>query len=347
LSIISLAPEQPTLLHHGGRLRAAAARYGVALDHWLDLSTGINPRGWPVPRIPAACWARLPEDDDGLEQAAQSYYGAEQVLPVAGSQAAIQALPRLRPRSRVSVLTPGYAAHTAAWRYAGHVVTPVSAECVEDAVAQADVLILIHPNNPTGARFSVEQLLGWQQRLAARGGWLIVDEAFIDGTPEHSLCHYSARSGLIVLRSLGKFFGLAGARVGFVCAHPSLLAQLHTLLGPWSISAPARWVATAALTDRAWQAGARRSLADDGVRLQALLARHGLTPDGGCALFQWLCTPSAANLHETLARHSILTRLFTQPSSLRFGLPGSEADWMRLEAALSDFATMHPFEAAP
>jgi cobalamin biosynthesis protein CobC len=232
--------EPPALLHHGGRLRAAAAHYGIALDHWLDLSTGINPNGWPVLAIPTASWARLPEDDDGLEQAAQSYYETEHVLPVAGSQAAIQALPRLRPRSRVAVLDPGYAEHAYAWRRAGHEVTRVAAERLDEAMQDSDVLLLIHPNNPTGARFPVEQLLHWHARLAARGGWLVVDEAFMDVTPEHSLCRHASRESLIVLRSLGKFFGLAGARVGFVCAHPALLAQLHAVIGPWSVSAPAR-----------------------------------------------------------------------------------------------------------
>lgn len=341
------APLHPLLhppLHHGGRLRAAAARYGIALEQWLDLSTGINPNGWPVPEIPPASWARLPEDDDGLEQAARSYYGAEHLLPVAGSQAAIQALPRLRPRSRVAVLDPGYAEHAYAWRNAGHEVAAVAAERLDEAVQDSDVLLLIHPNNPTGVRFPVEQLLHWHARLAARGGWLVVDEAFMDVTPEHSLCRHTARPGLIVLRSLGKFFGLAGARVGFVCAHPALLVQLHGILGPWSVSAPARWIATSALTDSIWQDAARQRLGTDGARLHTLLARHGLSPDGGCALFQWLRTPDAQHLHEALARQGILTRLFIESSSLRFGLPGNEADWTRLEAALPGLTVRHPAE---
>lgn len=345
MSIMSSLLEPPALLHHGGRLRAAAARYGIALDQWLDISTGINPHGWPVPQVPAACWARLPEDDDGLERAAQIYYEAEHVLPVAGSQAAIQALPRLRPHCHVAVLDPGYAEYACAWRRAGHAVSLATAERVEEAAAQADVLVLIHPNNPSGARFPVEQLLHWHARLAARGGWLVVDEAFMDATPEHSLCAYTARPGLIVLRSLGKFFGLAGARVGFVCAQASLLARLHCVLGPWSLSAPARWVATVALNDRIWQATTRQRLCTDGARLRALLVRHGLDPAGGCALFQWVCTPDAQDLHETLARQGILTRLFIESSSLRFGLPGDEMAWARLDAALSGLTVQHPAEA--
>lgn len=333
------------MLEHGGKVRQAAARYGIPVEDWLDLSTGINPNGWPLPAIPASIWARLPEDDDGLERAAQTYYEAEHLLPIAGSQAAIQALPHLRPRSRVAVLDPGYAEHACAWRRMGHEVTAVAAEHLDEVVQGSDVLLLIHPNNPTGARFPVEQLLHWHARLAARGGWLIVDEAFMDVTPERSLCAYSARPGLIVLRSLGKFFGLAGARVGFVCAHPAMLAQLHSLLGPWSVSAPARWVATSALADRAWQDTARQCLGTDGARLQALLAQHGLNPTGGCALFQWVRMPDAQDLHEALACQGILTRLFIESSSLRFGLPGDEIAWARLDAALSSVTVQHPDEA--
>lgn len=322
-------------LHHGGRLRAAASNYGLALDQWLDLSTGINPNGWPVPSVPASAWARLPEEEDGLEQAARAYYGASHLLPVAGSQAVIQALPRLRAPARVGVLSPGYAEHAAAWREAGHEVSALAAGEAEQAVPACDVLVLIHPNNPTGVCFPLERLLDWHAQLAARGGWLVIDEAFMDTTPDRSLCGQARLPGLIVLRSLGKFFGLAGARVGFVCAQPDLLARLQRLLGPWTVNAPARWIAQAALRDQDWRERERPRLVAAGERLGALLRRQGLEPQGGCALFQWVPSPWARDLHQALARQGILTRLFEDPASLRLGLPGTEADWTRLEAALS------------
>ena len=333
-------------LHHGGRLRAAASYYGLALDQWLDLSTGINPNGWPAPPIPASAWARLPEEEDGLEQAARAYYGATHLLPVAGSQAAIQALPRLRAPARVGVLSPGYAEHAAAWREAGHAVTAVAVEALEAAVTLSDVLVLIHPNNPTGARFPLEQLLDWHAQLAARGGWLVIDEAFMDTTPDQSLCGLATHPGLIVLRSLGKFFGLAGARVGFVCAQPELLAGLQRRLGPWSLNAPARWIAQVALKDGDWQERERPRLIAAGERLGTLLHRQGLAPQGGCALFQWVRTPQARDLHQALARQGILTRLFDEPPSLRLGLPGTEADWARLEAALARVVAEVPPQAS-
>lgn len=329
-----LHSDRSALLHHGGRLRIAAQQYGIPLSEWLDLSTGINPNGWPVPQIPAALWQRLPEEDDGLEAAARSYYGTEQLLPVAGSQAAIQALPHLRAACVVRVLDPGYAEHGHAWRRAGHSVHTVTAEQLREGIPPCDVLLLINPNNPTGEHFAIGELLEWHMQLAAHGGWLIVDEAFMDVTPEQSLTSYAPQPGLIVLRSLGKFFGLAGARAGFVCAERALLSRLHSLLGPWTLSAPSRYIATAALNDRDSQRAARLQLQQQGSRLHALLAAHQLTPDGGCALFQWIRTDRAQQLHEALARQGILTRLFTTPASLRFGLPGDEAEWQRLDTAL-------------
>jgi cobalamin biosynthetic protein CobC len=198
-----------------------------------------------------------------------------------------------------------------------------------------DVLVLVHPNNPTGTIYTRSDLLDWHERLAARGGWLVVDEAFIDATPAASLAGDCPRRGLLVLRSLGKFFGLAGARVGFVLAEPALLEALDQRLGPWTVSAPSRWVARTALADTSWQQLARPALQASSIRLADLLRRRGLSPAGGSALFQWVVLADAARWHERLARQGILTRLFTEPASLRFGLPRDETDWARLETALT------------
>ncbi|RDY68942.1 threonine-phosphate decarboxylase CobD [Lysobacter soli] len=322
------------MLEHGGRLLRAARTYGIAPEHWLDVSTGISPFAWPVPPIPAAAWHRLPEDDDGLLAVASDYYGASALLPVAGSQAAIQALPRLRARSRVGVIAPGYAEHAHAWRAAGHDVECLPAAALLAEHARFDVIVLIHPNNPAGERFERTQLLALHSTLARRGGWLVVDEAFMDATPQDSLCDVSDRDGLIVLRSVGKFFGLAGARAGFVCAAPSMLAAMNEVLGPWTIPGPSRHVLRAALADTAWHAMQRERLSAYGSRLRTTLESTGFLPDAGCAFFQWKRDPRAAALHEALARRGILTRLFDTPSSLRFGLPPDDAGFRRLDEGL-------------
>lgn len=319
-------------LEHGGRVRGAAQRYGIAENSWLDLSTGINPDGWPVPVIPAELWRALPQDDDGLAEAARSFYGTGQLLAVAGSQAAIQTLPRLRTPCRVALLATSYAEHAHAWQQHGHQVLRVSEAELLDT--DADVTVIVNPNNPTGKRYAVDALLALHERLAARGGDLVVDEAFMDATPEHSLAQFCPREGLIVLRSLGKFFGLAGARVGFVLAENAVLQQLAELLGPWPVAAPSRYVTTCALRDHIWQQSTRLTLHDAGLRLSGMLAGHGLHPTGGTSLFQWVCCKDAAGIHEQLARQGIWTRLFDTPVSIRFGLPRGEQSWTRLDAAL-------------
>lgn len=328
-------------LYHGGRLNEAARTRGIPRAQWLDLSTGINPNGWPVPEIPAAVWQRLPEDDDGLDGLIRQWLGAPPAatcLPIPGSQWAIQTLPQLRPACRVGVPCPGYAEHGHQWALAGHQVVPVTWERLAQGdqwLAELDVLVWINPNNPTGQQIPYDRLLAWHRCLAARGGWLVVDEAFADGLPEHSVGPYTGQPGLILLRSLGKFFGLAGARAGAVVADPALVGQLRQRLGPWGLSGPARFVMAAALADRPWQQATTRQLQADNERLVQLLQARGLAPAGGSLLFQYVRTEAAEAIHQGLARQGILVRYFDTPTALRFGLPGKEAEWERLEQALS------------
>jgi cobalamin biosynthesis protein CobC len=322
------------ILEHGGGVLAAAQEFGIAPEQWLDLSTGINPLGWPVPSLPAECWQRLPQVEDGLQEAARHYYGAKQLLPVAGSQAAIMALPRLRPQSRVGLMVPGYAEHAHAWRSEGHELIELHrAADIEARLDQLDVLLLIHPNNPTGQTFTPQQLLQWHERLAVHDGWLVVDEAFVDATPELSIAAACGLPGLIVLRSLGKFFGLAGARVGFLLAWPELLQRLSELLGPWGISGPGREVARLALLDTPWQRATRQRLEADGERLAGMLEENGLTSTG-TVLFRYCHTDDAGDLWRAMAQRGILLRRFSDPAALRFGLPGDASQWQRLEQAL-------------
>ena len=325
------------MLEHGGRLLRAVRQYGIPREHWLDLSSGIAPWPYAIPAIPLDAWARLPEVEDGLEQAARAYYGAAQLLSVAGSQAAIQALPCLRPAGRVGVLWPCYAEHPHAWRRAGHEVIELDEGQVEAALDSLDVLVLVNPNNPTGRRIARERLLDWQTRLVRRGGWLVVDEAFMDNTPAHSVVDRAGHPGLIVLRSFGKFFGLAGVRLGFVMAEQTLLQRLGDVLGPWTISGPARVLGQACFSDAAAHAQQIARCARASQRLAALLEDVGLAPDGGCDLFQYVRTERAAHLHDFLARRGILVRLFEQPSAVRLGLPANPTEQQRLRQALADY----------
>lgn len=325
---------------HGGRLLAAARRYGISPDDWVDLSTGINPVGYPIPAVPSSAWQRLPEDDDGLSRTASNYFGSEQLLPVAGSQPAIQALAQLLPGRRVTLLTPTYAEHPHAWRRREVVHCSGIAE-LEAALPSTDILVLVNPNNPTGLKFPAGLLREWHRSLARKGGWLVVDEAFADAEPQDSLASEAGLAGLVILRSLGKFFGLAGARVGFVLADAALRTALGAHLGPWSIAGPSRFVTSAALSDHNWQARCRQRLITDSARLAELLAQHPhfRGSSGGTALFQWRGSPHAHSIHDHFARRGILLRHYEHPASLRFGLPATERDWQRLAQALSELKT--------
>lgn len=343
------------MLEHGGKLRTAARRWGIPVENWLDLSTGVSPFAYPYPdsaaalTVPGEHWQRLPEEDDGLEEAARNYYEADYLLPVAGSQAAIQALPRLRPDCKAGFLSTTYNEHMHAWKRQGHHVSFIEAAAGESSQSnenlianlyksaeRLDVIVLVNPNNPTGTAIDSVSLLNLSTILAKRGGWLIVDEAFIDAeTRVNSLASATGENeALIVLRSLGKFFGLAGTRVGFVLAWRKLLIDLREELGPWTINGPARYIAQKALTDSDWIAENRLRLRDTSISLKKTLCEYGLTPSGHSQNFQWVETPHAREIHQQLAQQGVLTRLFEDPLSLRFGLPG-EGDWEKLELALN------------
>ena len=198
--------------------------------------------------------------------------------------------------------------------------------------------ILTNPNNPTGRLIEPTRLLDWHDELAERGGWLVVDEAFMDNTPHLSLAAFANQVGLIVLRSFGKFFGLAGVRLGFVLAERKLLKLLAEQVGPWAVSGPTRVLGQVCLRDTDGHQQQRRRSEAASLRLIELLERHGFKPHGGCALFQWLITERAEHLYEFMARQGILLRLFSHNSSVRFGLPADENDWLRLERAFVAYA---------
>ncbi len=318
--------------HHGGDLAAARRTSGAegGDSDWLDLSTGINPFPYPVGEIPAEAWMRLP--DSGVEAellaAATAYYGAPDpacLVAAAGSQSLIQLLPRMRPPGRVAVLRPTYVEHEPCWAAAGHDVAPLGEVAAEDC----DVVVLANPNNPDGRRFAPAEL----ESLTGNERWLVVDEAFADVEPELSLAATVRQPGRIVLRSFGKFFGLAGLRLGFVLTAPELAGRIRRALGPWAFSSPAAWIATRAFADRAWISATHERLDAAAGELDIMLGRAGLEVIGGTVLYRLIHTPAAAEIREVLQQHNILVRHYPErPDWLRFGLPGDHGE--RLEAAL-------------
>lgn len=323
---------------HGGDLATARALFPEAPQPWVDLSTGINPIPYPLPVLPLSLWTRLPGADDeaALIAAAREAYRVPAqagIVAAPGTQILIELLPRLAPAGPVTILGPTYAEHGHAWRKAGYAVS----ETATPAEAAATIVV-VNPNNPDGRVLSQAELASLAARCAARGGLLVIDEAFADFTPEASIVP-DFPDGTIVLRSFGKTYGLAGLRLGFAIGAPDLIARLKAALGPWSVAGPALHVGAQALSDADWLAGAGRERAQDAARLDALLAPHGRIV-GGTTLFRLLETPQAAALFVRLGRHGIYVRRFQQaPDRLRFGLPGNETGWSRLHAALAVDAT--------
>lgn len=313
-------------LRHGGRLAAARRAFPDAPTPWLDLSTGVNPRPWKGARASLASLARLPDPEEisALEAAAAAAFGvpADCVAATPGAEAALRALPRLLGVRSVAIAAPTYGGHAEAWRLAGAKVQCVDAADLDATAAEA--VVVVNPNNPDGAR---------RGDLEPRDRWLIVDESFVETAPELSV---AARAGgrLIVLRSFGKFYGLAGVRLGFVIAEPGVAARVAAQFGDWRVIAEALAVGTAAYADGAWRERTAARLAKDAARLHELLTATGFEIVGGTSLFRLAATPDAARRFIALARRGVLTRPFPEhPTWLRFGLPKPK-DWPRLQAAL-------------
>jgi cobalamin biosynthesis protein CobC len=328
-------------LPHGGDLAAARRRFPDAPEPLIDLSTGINPHPYPLPPLPPELFMRLPEPE-ALEQLAATAawaYGAapDQLVVAPGTQSLLAPVFALAAPGRAAVLGPTYAEHARVAALVGHRVEEVNAF---DALAGADLAIVVNPNNPDGRLTNRLALLALADVKRRRGGLVVVDEAFAEVGPSGlSVAPEVARGDLIVLRSFGKFYGLAGLRLGFAIAAAPLAARLRATFGPWPVAGPALAAGEAALADADWAKTMREVLARDAARLDRLLTGAGLEIAGGTSLFRLVQTPAAAALADHLGRAGIVVRRFAEaPTSLRFGLPADEAAWQRLAAALDAFA---------
>jgi cobalamin biosynthetic protein CobC len=317
---------------HGGNLDVAIRRFGGRLEDWIDLSTGINRRSYPVGELQPRAWAALPSraETDALHGAARSAYETNApVLAVAGAQAAIQMLPALARPGRARILAPTYNEYAPILTAAGWQV----AEAGDlDALEGADLAVVVNPNNPDGRQHDPGRLLA----LSSRVKRLVVDESFADAVPGASLAAEAGRPGLLILRSFGKFYGLAGLRLGVAIGCEADTAALAAIAGPWPISGAAIEIGRRALPDRAWADETRARLVRDAARLDMLARGTSWRLVGGTPLFRLYDTGDAAAAQERLARVKIWSRIFDrQPEWLRLGLPGDETEWARLAAALS------------
>jgi cobalamin biosynthetic protein CobC len=317
---------------HGGNLDLAQQRFGGRAEDWIDLSTGINRLPYPVGEVSARAWSALPSraEIEVLHQAARHAYRTSAALvAMSGAQAAIQLLPQLGPPGRARILAPTYNEYAGVLSTAGWDVQEASEL---DALAGADIAIVVNPNNPDGRCFAPKDLLA----LLPRVGRLVIDESFADAVPQLSLVPEADRPGLLILRSFGKFYGLAGLRLGFAIGNAADIAKLAAMSGPWPVSGAAIAIGCRALRDDAWAEATSARLALDSTRLDAMAQAQGWRLVGGAPLFRLYETPDALAAQEKLARGQIWSRVFAQnPTWLRLGLPGSEAEWMRLAKILA------------
>lgn len=333
-------------IRHGGNLERARQMFPQAPQPFVDLSTGINPHSYPYSPLPASAFARLPDPGDleRLKAVAAETFGAASPAHLVAAPGTQMLLPLLADAARkegaksAAVLSPAYAEHARAARMAGLEVREVSQF---DALSQADLAVVINPNNPDGRVHSCADLLALADQMRSKGGLLVVDEAFIETGFAESMASRAGhpRENLVVLRSFGKFYGLAGVRLGFALGAPERVAAIEARLGPWAVSGPALHVAREALADENWRADMRARLKGEMMRLDARLSAAGLEIIGGTSLFRLVRSDRAGEIFQALGEAGILVRAFDErPRDLRFGLPGQEEDWVRLAAALESFS---------
>ncbi len=313
---------------HGGGLDDAIARFGGKRADWIDLSTGINPRSYPVPEVPANAWTALPDSKAAarLEQAARVYWSVPEgaaVLAAPGASSLIANIPRLAPAGRVRIVDRTYNEHAAGFRAAGWEVL-----AREEEGAHAEARVVVHPNNPDG--------IMWSGADEAPGRpLLVIDESFCDIMLFNSrVGEWAARPGVVILKSLGKFWGLAGLRLGFAIGDPALIERLREMLGPWPVSGVAQHVGAVALEDMNWSNRTRQILSTDVSRLDAMVQARGAELVGGTLLFRLYEVGDAARWQAKLARGRVWSRVFPYaPGWLRLGLPPTDR-WAQLERAL-------------
>jgi cobalamin biosynthetic protein CobC len=321
---------------HGGRVSDARKAFPRAPLPWLDLSTGINPVAWPGIADLAIDWRPLPDERalHGLERVAGAYFDARgmDVLALPGTELGLRSLSALGLPAPFRHVAPGYRTHGET--FAGS--RPIACEALADEAARGGTIVLANPSNPEGRLIAARDLRAVAEDLARAGGWMVVDEAFVDAHADGSIIPLLDGSlPVIVTRSFGKFFGLAGVRLGFAVAPAPIVARWRAAIGSWPISTAALAIGGAAYADTGWIGATRAALVERAGALDAVLRRHGLEPSGASPLFR-LVTCDAARLFERLASQGILTRPFDHsPRWLRLGVPGGAADLARLDAALA------------
>ena len=292
------------MLLHGGNIYYYSEKYGIPPERILDFSASINPLGAPKAALKAIkdalpMLANYPDPSVGeLKEAvsAETGVGFESILAGNGSTELIYLFPRyFRPKTAL-VLAPTFSDYSRALALSGCAVrhfglreadgfVPDMAR-LEKAAAGADLVVLCNPNNPTGTLLERDALSRLAGTLVGAGKQVVIDEAFIEYAPGESLIREAAkRRGLIVLRNFTKFYGMPGLRLGYLCAHPSLVKKLDEAKEPWSVNTLAVKAAVAALSDKGFTRKSLRVFREEQAFMLGALGNIG-----GVKVF-----PSSAN----------------------------------------------------
>ena len=397
---------------HGGGLDIAIKEYGSVRNNWIDLSTGINPNHYSIPKIPNYFWNTLPDSEaqNSMLKTARLFWNVPKnanIIASSGVSQLIAIMPNLLPAGKVEIISPTYNEHAAAFKSNGWKVGsngnvrilvnpnnpngkhhPITEEDSNNydliiidesfcdvtpekslihltkqknvivlkglgkfwglaglrlgfAIAAPELIesinkligprILVNPNNPNGKHHPITEEDSNNYDL------IIIDESFCDVTPEKSLIHLTKQKNVIVLKGLGKFWGLAGLRLGFAIAAPELIESINKLIGPWAISGPAQFIGKAALSDINWISDTRLKLKVNSERLDQIMISHNIKPIGGTDLFRLFEVKDANRIQIKLAKSFIWTRIFPYSTNwLRLGIPKNDIEFERLSKALEE-----------
>jgi threonine-phosphate decarboxylase len=321
-----------TSFDHGGNVFAVSRSLGVSPEDILDFSASINPLG-PAQGVREALLtvfsrlAHYPDSDcTELREALAESHGVEpaNICVANGSTQLIYLLPRLAPGKRALVVAPAFSEYARALARDGWGVEQFVLDATDGFAFPLnrlemslrngyDLLILGNPGNPTGRLYPISVVEAIHRLCRAAGCFLILDEAFMDFCEEGSAKHHAAeREGILVLRSLTKFYALPGVRVGYAIGKTSIIARLALSREPWSVNIFAQAAGLASLADAGYAAATMKLILLEREHLFAgLAAIPGLSPFSSAAnylLVEIVRGPSASELAERLLARLILIR---------------------------------------
>ena len=262
---------------HGGQLRQIAEIFGIPQSQLIDFSANINPDG-PPPAVVSALWASLDDprtfteypdiDQTELKESIASYAGipTQNIAVANGFVPLLEAALRALPIRRCLLPVPAFAEYRKTLERANVEIVPYVLRTESrfsydpDAMVagQHNAVLMANPQNPSGICHYADVIRDLIAKASKRNMYVLLDEAFIDYVPEHSLTTAASEfANLVVFRSVTKFHGMPGLRVAYAVGNPALSASVSANLSPWPITTLASRAVSAALNDRSHATRAR------------------------------------------------------------------------------------------